>query len=232
MANGDVQPQVSAEYLQQFNLPLGVSGMQKLSEFPTLQQLGYNGQLNSIKADFHGLADFNQQMAKYSSASAILEAAWSLISAIAPNNINIARELISSPGLGTVGQMFQSITGFAQIFSLSPSDLSSPASTNSATSVYKNASTQSSVTTTNSSTTQVGGGAGITPSSNTNQVNGVQVIGTPTPTNNSLVYNGTNLVWSPGGSGGGSVTLTGEFSCDDGTFTSPGTEFTLDEGNF
>lgn len=163
MANGDVQAQVSAQYLQQFNLPLGVSGMQKLSEFPALQQLGYAGQLGSMKQDFHGLADFNQQMAKYSSASAILKLAWSLISSIAPNNINIARELFTSPGLGTVGQAFQSIEGFAQVFALTPADLSSPTATSSATSVYKNASTQSSVTTKNSST-QIGGGAGISPS--------------------------------------------------------------------
>lgn len=151
MANGDIQQTVSAQYLQTFNLPIGVSGMQKLSEFSALQQLGYNGHLGFIKADFHGLTDFKEQMSKYSSAHPILLAAWALIVSIVPNNINIVRKLITAPGLGTVGKLFQAIEGFAQVFALSPSDLSTASAVTSATSVYKNASTQSSITTSSSS---------------------------------------------------------------------------------
>lgn len=236
MANGDVQQQVSAQYLQQFNLPLGVSGMQKLSEFPALQQLGYAGQLGSMKNDFHGLADFNQQMSKYSSANGILEAAWSLISSIAPNNINIARELYTAPGLGTVGQAFQSIEGFAQVFALTPSDLSSPSATNAATSVYQNASTQASVTTQNSSGTQVGGGAGITSGTGTgggggtggsSTLSGLTDVSIVSPLSGQfLSYNSSTMKWT------NTSLLSGSFSCDDGTFTTPSTEFVLDEGSF
>lgn len=152
MGNGSIQQQVSVQYLQKFSLPIGVSGMQKLSEFPTLQQLGYNGQLGYMKVDFHGLSDFYDQMLQYSNANPpVLDGPWTLISPIVPLNINIIRKLIVTPSLGTVGQMFLTIENFAQIFSLSPSDLSTPATITEATSVYKNASTQSSVTTSNSS---------------------------------------------------------------------------------
>jgi len=152
MANGDIQQQVSAQYLQKFNLPIGVSGMQKLSEFPTLQQLGYNGQLGYMRVDFHGLSDFYDQLLQYSNANPpILDGPWSLIVPIVPLNLDIVRKLIVTPSLGTVGQMFLTIENFAQVFSLSPSDLGTPAALSDATSVYQNASTQSSITTNDSS---------------------------------------------------------------------------------
>src|SRR5271166_2694837 len=102
MANGDVQANLSDQYLQQFNLPIGVSGMQKLQQFPALQKLGYAGQLGSMKQDFHGLSDFKSQMSKYSSVSHTLKIAFTLISAIIPNNPSIALLLKDIPGLGTV----------------------------------------------------------------------------------------------------------------------------------
>ncbi len=203
MANGDVQANVSDQYLQHFNRSVGVSGMQKLQEFPALQNLGYNGQLASIKNDFHGLQDFKTQMTKYSSVSHKLRIAWSLISAIVPNNISILKLLYTAPGLGTVGSAFKSIHNFGQVFSLSPGDLTTPAAVSSKAAVYKNQSTQANVITQNSSTTQIGGGAGITPPGNASQLNGFTIIGIPTLTNNSLHFDGINLVWGIGGSGGG-----------------------------
>src|SRR4051812_4379747 len=125
MANGDVHDSISDQYLQQFNRSIGISGMQKLSQFPALQQLGYNGQLGSITKDFHGLKDFKSQLSKYSSVSHTLRLAWSLISFIVPNNAAIKGLLFSSPSLGTVGKMFSSIHNFGQVFSLSPQDLTS-----------------------------------------------------------------------------------------------------------
>lgn len=209
MANGTVQTQVSAQYLQAFNLPIGVSGMQKLQTFPALQKLGYAGQLGLMKADFHGLTDFKNQMSVYSSVSTTLTIAWNLIKAVVPNNPNILLELFTAPGLGTVGLAFQSISGFGQVFALTPSNLQSPSATTAATSVYQNTSTQANVVTSNSgSTTLVGGGAGLTTPGNASQINGLTVIGMPTLANNTLEYNGTNLTWVPAPSG----------NTDDGTF--------------
>lgn len=205
MANGDVHDSVSDQYLQQFDRSVGVAGMQKLQEFPSLQKLGYHGQLGSMKNDFHGLTDFKTQMSKYSSVSKTLKIAWSLISAIVPNNISILRMLFTAPGLGTVGNAFKSIHGFGQVFALSAGDLKSPATVASKAAAATNQSTQTSVVT-DSSTQQIGGGSGLSFAGNASLINGFQVIGTPTSTNNSLHYDGVNLVWGPG-SGGGASTL-------------------------
>lgn len=210
MANGDVQQQVSAEYLAQFNLPIGVSGMQKLQSFPQLQVLGYNGQLGSMKNDFHGLQDFKSQMQTFSSVSTTLKIAWNLIKNIVPNNISIARMLISPPGLGSVGSAFQSISGFGQVFSLQPGDLATPATVKAKVSVYQNASTQTDVVSSTGSTTLVGGGSGLSNAANANQLNGIQLVGTPTLVNNTLKFDGTNLIWGPasgGGGGGGTISI-------------------------
>lgn len=147
MANGDIQYNISDDYLQQFNRPIGISGMQKLQQFPFLQKLGYNGQLGSMKNDFHGLLDFKAQLTKYSSVSRTLRLAWALIQAIVPNNVNISSLLISPPGLGQVGNLFQSVHNFGQVFALSPSDLTSPATVAAKVSVFKDASIQANVIT-------------------------------------------------------------------------------------
>lgn len=147
MANGDIHDSISDTYLQQFDRSIGVSGMQKLSQFPALQQLGYNGQLGSMKNDFHGLNDFKSQLTKYSSASFTLRTAWTLISAIVPKNVSIQQLLVTSPGLGTVGKMFSSVQNFGQVFSLSPQDLSSPSAVASKVSIYKGQAQQASVRT-------------------------------------------------------------------------------------
>lgn len=197
MANGDVVSQISDQYLQQFNRSIGVSGMQKLQSFPELQKLGYNGQLSHIKNDFHGLQDFKSQMDKYSSTSHTLRLAWALIKYIVPNNVSISNLLFSAPGLGSVGKAFQSIHGFGQVFSLSPNDLLSPAAVSAKASVYATQSTQASVITQDTSSSAIGG-ASPTPSTNANTINGILVVGTPSAINNTLVFNGTNLVWAPG----------------------------------
>jgi hypothetical protein len=237
MANGDVQANLSDQYLQQFDRSIGVSGMQKLQEFPSLQQLGYAGQLSSLKNDFHGLQDFKQQLSMYSNTSTMLKIAWSVISSIVPNNANVARMLIKVPGLGTVGQAFQTVHNFGQVFALSPGDLAKPSTVNAKASVYKNQSTQTSNTTQNSATTQIGGGAGITGPGNASEINGITVIGIPQP-GFMLQFDGVNLIWvTPpagiGGGGGGDVDdINGTFVLDDGTFLDPTTLFLVDDGSF
>lgn len=196
MANGDVQDNVSDQYLEQFDRPIGVSGMQKLQEFPMLQQLGYNGQLSSMKNDFHGLQDFKDQMSKYSSVSHTLKIGFTIIQAIIPNNPSIGRLLITSPGMGTVGKLFSTIQGFGQVFALTPSDLASPSSVSAKASVSSGQSTQTSITTTSANI--VGGsfgGAGVSGPVNASQLQGIQIIGLPDDEHTMLAFDGTHLVW-------------------------------------
>ena len=205
MANGDVHDQVSDQYLAQFNKSVGVSGMQKLQQFPELQKLGHAGTLSHLKQDFHGLTDFKSQMAKYSSVSHTLRVAWALISAIAPNNPSIAAKLTSVPGLGSVGKDFLSIHNFGQVFSLSPGDLKTPGAVKSKSDIYKTQSTKTSVVESNPTAQQIGGGAGLSSPGNANQLQGIQITGLPTNTNNTLQFVNGQLVWQPvtGGGGGG-----------------------------
>jgi hypothetical protein len=203
MANGDVQASISDQYLQTFDRSVGVSGMQKLQSFQELQKLGYAGQLGSMKQDFHGLKDFKNQMNTYSSTSRTLRIAWSLIQWIVPNNISIQSKLFTADGLGTVGQEFQSIHGFGQVFSLTPNDLKSPATVSAKASVYKNQSTQANVITDYAGQTSIGGGASPTVYTNASAINGILVVGVPGAINNTLIFDGTNLVWGPGTGGGG-----------------------------
>lgn len=242
MADGTIHNQISDQYLQQFNRSIGVSGMQKLQSFPELQLLGYNGQLSFMKNDFHGLQDFKTQLSTYSSVSATLRAAWSLIKYIVPNNMSIQNLLFSSPGLGVVGKAFQSIHGFGQVFSLSPNDLTSPSAVSTKAAVYKDQSSQASVITQNTAAQAIGGvGGGQVISFNATEISGVQIIGTPSLTNNILVYNGTNLVWAPepsGGGGGSSVTTRGDRKVIlqnpdfEGSTTNPPPGWSLQGGTF
>lgn len=125
MANGQVQDQISNSYLQTFDRPLSVSAVDKLRQFPFLQELGYNGQLGHLKDNFHGLKEFNVQMDMYSQHP-LLKAAWTIIKYIAPKNPFITAKLFISSTMGSVGNLFQGLQGFDKVFSLSPDELKDP----------------------------------------------------------------------------------------------------------
>lgn len=125
MADGTVHQQIAADVLNEFNMPLSVSAMSKLQQFPMLQKLAFNGHLNDLKANFHGLKEFNIQMDLYSSTNPILTAAWKAIKHLAPQNLQIAGLLFTDPSLGTVGNLFQSIHNFGRVFSVLPTPLPS-----------------------------------------------------------------------------------------------------------
>jgi hypothetical protein len=231
MANGDIQNSISDQFLQQFDRSIGVSGMQKLQQFPALQKLGHAGQLSLLKNDFHGLKDFKAQMKLYSSSSTILKIAWSLISSIVLNNPTIAVLLTNIPGLGMVGQAFQSIHNFGQVFSLSPGDLTSPSTVASKVSIFKDQSTKTSNTVQDASGMTIGGGAGITASGNASRINGILVVGIPLP-GYTLQFDGTNLVWKASNVVEIDVGSGGVVILDDGTFSAPNTTFIIDDGTF
>jgi hypothetical protein len=121
-----VQLNISAGYLSSFECPLGVSVMSKLTQWPTLQQLGFAGSLTHLNQNFHGLGDFNTQLSEYSSTSDLLEAAWSVIKQIAPKNPQVTALMYTDPNLGQVGKEFQSMTGFGQAFAITPDQLKQP----------------------------------------------------------------------------------------------------------
>ena len=125
MANGQVQDQITNSYLQTFDRPLSVSAIDKLTQFPFLQELGFNGQLGHLKDNFHGLREFNYQMTQYSTHP-ILQAAWNVIKSIAPKNPFIAGKLFFSSSMGSVGNLFKGLQGFNKVFSLSPDELQDP----------------------------------------------------------------------------------------------------------
>jgi hypothetical protein len=124
MSSGTVN--IASGYLSSFERPISVSVMSKAQSWPFLQQLGFAGSLTHTGNTFHGLSDFKTQMAKYSSTSAILQAAWRVIKQIVPNNPQVMALMYTDPALGQVGKDFQSLSNFGQVFAVSPSELKSP----------------------------------------------------------------------------------------------------------
>jgi hypothetical protein len=118
MAN-QVYNQIASDEMKQFGLPLSVSAMSKLSQWPMLQSLGFHGHLKDAKAQFHGLGDFKKQMQMYSNTHFILKAAWQVIQQLVPVNLEVLKNMYHDPTLGNVGKLFQSIHGFGQVFGLS-----------------------------------------------------------------------------------------------------------------
>jgi hypothetical protein len=123
MANGDPQSNIAADVAASYDRPIAVSVIDKLSKFPFLQQLGYNGQLDWLKQGFLGLQDFYDEMTIYSSSSQLLQAAWKLIKERVPQNLDVAKNLITDDSLGTVGNAFEQLVGFDQTFAVNPDQL-------------------------------------------------------------------------------------------------------------
>jgi hypothetical protein len=123
MANGDPQADIAASVAASFDRPIAVSVINKLDKFPFLQQLGYNGQLSFMAKGFLGLQDFYDELNLYSSSSALLRAAWSLIKQRVPLNLDMQENMFQDPVLGQVGNAFQQIVGFDQVFAVDPDQL-------------------------------------------------------------------------------------------------------------
>jgi hypothetical protein len=121
-----VQSNIAAGYLSAYERPIAVSVMSKLTQWPFQQQLGFAGALSYHNATFHGLSDFKTQMASYSSTHWILTAAYAVIKYLIPNNASVAALMYPDAALGQVGNQFQSLQNFGQVFALSPTDLQNP----------------------------------------------------------------------------------------------------------
>lgn len=125
MANGDVQLTLAADASAAYDRPLVVPVISKLTKFPFLQELAFNGQLGFLAKSFVGLADFFDNMTTYSSTHPILLAAWATIQERVPLNLDLQDQLYISEALGQVGLAFQEIPNFDQVFAVDPSDLES-----------------------------------------------------------------------------------------------------------
>jgi hypothetical protein len=124
----EINSNVTEEYLSKFDRAINISTVQKLTKWPFLQQLGYNGHMPHVNKDFHGLQDFKIQLTKYSNTHILLRAAWAVISQLVPMNASILLKLFSAPGLGQVGSLFGSLHSFGQVFGVSVDELKDPTS--------------------------------------------------------------------------------------------------------
>lgn len=128
----------SQQYLASLNQALPISVLPKIRTFAMYQKLGYEGSLSETGSAFHSLQDFVTQMSTYSATNSILTAAWATISPSiqipgavtlkSPQNPSIEAQLVRDPNLGVVGNLFSSIQNFSQVFSINPSQVSSPGS--------------------------------------------------------------------------------------------------------
>jgi len=125
MAN-TVQSNISSQVSNQFNVNIGLNLQSKLTDWPSRQDMQYESMKGNMNLDFHGLEDFNFQMAAYSATNGILSAAWNIIKGMAPNNPKLLMSLVKIPGFGQVGQSVLSLIGIQSILVAPQSILQNP----------------------------------------------------------------------------------------------------------
>ena len=111
--------------LQQFDRPIGVTIIPAGQTWKDRQQVQYAALKGLLKEDFHGLADFNEQMEMYSRTNLpILYKAWMVVKPMVPLNRKILQSLVMNTRLGMfVGKLLSSILGFDATFVLPTSIL-------------------------------------------------------------------------------------------------------------
>jgi hypothetical protein len=126
-----IQDNISDAYLAQYNLDLGVSAVQKINSFAFIQQLTYNGILNSLVNNFLSLEDWQAQIAAYSAAYSPLTSSYTAIKKEVPLNELITEDsIVNIDGLGQVGNLFETIQCYNKVFTLSDDELTDPSTIN------------------------------------------------------------------------------------------------------
>lgn len=116
-----VQTSLAIGTVNQFGVPLSVSLVCKSQDWQTRQKISYQSIIDNIRQDFHGLADFKQQMTMYSNALGTSgKIAWQVIQALVPNNAKVLSEELEVAGMGLVGAFLLSIPGFGQVLGIVP----------------------------------------------------------------------------------------------------------------
>ena len=189
---------------------VSIAVVSKASQWRGQQQLQYASIISYIKNDFHGLADFQDQMSTYSSTHPILVAAWNTVVGRVPMNAKVSLQTYYDPILGCVGNAYQTMLGFGSVFAASPvtSAVSNVAKT--ASQLAPAASIIASAPATLTAPVAAAGvalaaasiGASMPTSTSTpqassaNQISGVPVSGAPTTAGQYLGYTGQQLTWS------------------------------------
>ena len=121
-----VQNQLAVAEVSQFgNAQLSISLVCKGQDWNTRQKTAYESMKDFIRQEFHGLADFKQQMELYSNALGTSgKIAWKVIKSLVPNNAQVLTTELKIVGMGMVGKFLLSIPGFAQLFAMVPQALS------------------------------------------------------------------------------------------------------------
>lgn len=128
-----VQTQMAADTLNQFNVPLNISLISKANDWQTRQKAAYAAVVDYIRQDFHGLNDFKEQMQMYSTALGLIgTAAYKVIQPLIPFNRNVLETEVDDPEMGMVGKFLLTLLGFNQVFAMTPQTLQDPSIASSA----------------------------------------------------------------------------------------------------
>jgi len=116
---------VASAALEQFNRPVAVSIIPSGQKWKDRQQIQYEAMKGLMRADFHGLDDFYEQMDLYSRSNfLILYKAWMMICVLVKRNRKLLMKLVLNPRLGMlVGKLLTKIYGFDKTFALPASIL-------------------------------------------------------------------------------------------------------------
>jgi hypothetical protein len=127
MAN-QVQSTLASGILDSFHVSIGLSLQSKQQDWQGRQATQYGAMKGLTTQDFHGLADFNNEMSSYSSTNGILMSAWNIIKNLVPNNPTITSTLVNITGFGMVGQQVLSLVGVTNLL-IAPQDVLQNSST-------------------------------------------------------------------------------------------------------
>ena len=111
-------------YFSQFNTPLNVSVISKLTKWPKLQSLGHDSMLSDLSQNFHGIKDAKIQFATHTAGNpAQLTTAYAGIKAMILLNAETNKLLTTDPTLGPVGPAVTNIGNLGATFSIPTSSL-------------------------------------------------------------------------------------------------------------
>jgi hypothetical protein len=112
------------DYYAQFNLPIDVTAIDKLTKWPNLQSVGHDAQLKDLTSNFHGVVDAKVQFLKHTMANPrVLIASWQAIMPMILGNQEVAKLMTIAPVLGNVGKKVLDFPNMGAVFSSSAGEL-------------------------------------------------------------------------------------------------------------
>lgn len=112
------------DYFAQFNKPLNVNVISKLTKWTDLQSIGHDAILVHLKNNFYGIKDAKVQFEKYTAGNALqLAKPYQGIQAMILQNAETQKLLSDDDVLGEVGPAVSGISDMGAVFSLPASSL-------------------------------------------------------------------------------------------------------------